>query len=162
MLNIDETCITNLERDELGTWYGQANYDGTTVDCSWDADTQEEHADERKFAVLNVLDNLRVCTLRDRIAEGADLGLTDGDVIHAIRAAERIGDDDIEGILGHAWCRGLLTDKGLTTDEVATVDLLVAPAEILRVAGEIMRPENAGRFFGSDPEAVQVAGRRVA
>ncbi|WP_062112252.1 hypothetical protein [Aureimonas sp. AU40] len=51
MMSIDETCITSLVRDELGTWTGEASYGETNVHCSWDAATEEEHEDERRHWV---------------------------------------------------------------------------------------------------------------
>lgn len=106
-------------RDDLGTWTAEAHYGDTTLNYSWDPSTQEERDDDRRFALLNTLDNLRICTVSDMIAEGTDADLDDDDIREAILAAERVGDDEIGGVVVEAWSRGLpdLRRKPVGPDE---------------------------------------------
>lgn len=117
MLKIDETCITKVERDDRGTWIGRARFGDTIVDCLWIADTEEEKAEEWRHVTRHIVDCLHVSAIRDLITNGQRLGLTAGDLVYAIRAADRINDLDIDGILSHAWEAGLLKTVALVGEE---------------------------------------------
>lgn len=117
MLLIDENCITALLRSEEGHWSAWARFGDTIAECTWEPDTTEERTDEFRHVVRNVVDHLRVSAVRDLIAADQALGLTAGDIVYAVRAADRIGDLDIDGILSHAWRHGLLKTVALVGEE---------------------------------------------
>lgn len=123
MLKIDESCIKSVTAGKpYGNYEVVAEIGEHRVDLSY---CGGEHplpieADERRAAIDAALDHLRVVSTQERLTAAQivlelrgewPIEITDDELREAIQAAGRIGEDEIDDIVGMAWSRGLLELK---------------------------------------------------